>query len=111
MNIISFVLWALMAAQGVTTTAACSKGMICLQDAIPPPMDVPAIRVKQMIEDFPLATENCRNAKISGCVECVPVQLCDLKKHVEYHYTCADKSRILLTAEDGTRHCVKFGGK
>jgi hypothetical protein len=22
--------------------------------------------------------------------------------------TCADKSRILLTAEDGTKHCIKF---
>jgi hypothetical protein len=24
-------------------------------------------------------------------------------------WTCADKTRILLTAEDDTRHCVKFG--
>lgn len=23
-------------------------------------------------------------------------------------YSCADKSRILLTAEDGTKHCIKF---
>ena len=25
-----------------------------------------------------------------------------------YRWTCADKSRILLTAEDGSRHCLKF---
>lgn len=24
------------------------------------------------------------------------------------HWTCAEKSRILLTAEDGTKHCIKF---
>jgi hypothetical protein len=23
-------------------------------------------------------------------------------------WTCGDKTRVLLTAEDGTRHCVKF---
>jgi hypothetical protein len=23
-------------------------------------------------------------------------------------YTCADKSRVLLTGEDGTKHCIKF---
>jgi hypothetical protein len=25
-------------------------------------------------------------------------------------WTCADKSRILLTAENGTKHCIKFPG-
>ena len=27
----------------------------------------------------------------------------------EPYWTCRDKSRILLTAEDGTKHCLKFG--
>lgn len=26
-------------------------------------------------------------------------------------WTCADKERILLMAEDGSRHCIKFNGK
>lgn len=28
-----------------------------------------------------------------------------------YLWTCSDKRRVLLTGEDGTRHCVLFGGK
>ena len=28
--------------------------------------------------------------------------------HFEGAYTCADRSRILLTSEDGKEHCIKF---
>jgi len=31
-------------------------------------------------------------------------------KHARVSWICSDKSRILLTAEDGTKHCIKFGG-
>jgi len=33
--------------------------------------------------------------------------------YADSSWTCADKSRVLLTAEDGTKHCILFnqGGK
>ena len=44
---------------------------------------------------------------------CAPVPkgkiTCEVIK--DYEWSCRDKSRILLTAEDGSKHCVKFGGK
>ena len=37
---------------------------------------------------------------------CVLSSGCDQVK--TKYWTCADKSRVLLTAEDGSKHCVKF---
>lgn len=50
-----------------------------------PRMDVPAVKYQHGTTDT--CTWDCR---------------------VGYVLTCADKSRILLTAEDGTKHCIKF---
>jgi hypothetical protein len=54
----------------------------------PEPVDVPAIKAE---------APNCFDPKgnAGGSMPCGAT-------------TCADKSRILLTAEDGTKHCVKF---
>jgi hypothetical protein len=55
------------------------------------PMDVPAI-------------QEC-DKKVEGWQVCPwPV---DFPKHTGWHFTCADKSRILGTAEDGTKWCRK----
>jgi len=62
-----------------------------------PPMDVPAIkrvsRIENDISCFSLTTGKPKP------VDCRPKKIT---------WTCADKSRVLLTAEDGTRHCIKF---
>lgn len=51
------------------------------------PVDVPAIEV------FTAEEIQVRCQKLGACSQV---------------WTCADKARILLTAEDGTRHCIKF---
>ena len=56
------------------------------------PTDVPAVQVGGH-----LGFEGCGQ---SACFD-----------HWVTDYTCADKTRILLTAEDGTKHCVKFGAQ
>ena len=56
-------------------------------------MDVPAIQDDHIVRCF----MDAQHGEIPpGC-----------SKHVN-HWSCADKSRVLLTAEDGTKHCVKF---
>jgi len=57
------------------------------------PMDVPAIE----------ANDDLNSA---SCLS-----IFDEKSHkfkCSTRWTCADKSRVLMTAEDGTRHCIKF---
>ena len=45
------------------------------------------------------------------------VRACTAAEAKQFHtgddlkWTCTDKSRILLTAEDGSKHCVKFGAR
>jgi hypothetical protein len=53
------------------------------------PMDVPAITIGVKLG------WNCN--KDGGCID-GPVEV----------YSCADKARILLTDEQGGKHCVKF---
>ena len=33
------------------------------------------------------------------------------KPHRQTRFTCADKTRFLMTAEDGRKHCIKLSGK
>lgn len=64
--------------------------------------DVPAVRKK--ICD-PVQFEFC------GTSIGVTGELCQLgpeTEHCAFRWTCSDKSRVLLTAQDGTKHCVKF---
>jgi hypothetical protein len=63
-----------------------------------PPMDVPALtETKSCFDTFSLAYST--GWSISE----------DAKHGCKITFaTCADKSRILLTAEDGSKHCVKF---
>lgn len=70
----------------------------CVQ---PEPMDVPAIIGKDW------------QAMIGNIDYSDPHEEWKVIDHVGYMrwWTCADKKRILLTAEDGTRHCVSFEGK
>ena len=60
-----------------------------------PPMDVPAIEHISRIENG----ISCFSSNTGKPMDCRPA---------ERTWTCADKSRVLLTAEDGTRHCIKF---
>jgi hypothetical protein len=59
----------------------------------PEPVDVPAIQRKYSTGVI---------CGLNDCIELPPKKI----------WTCADRSRILLTAEDGTKHCIKLlGGK
>lgn len=59
------------------------------QHASSQPMDVPAVQVQRK--------EKCGVNIANDGYACAFT-----------YWTCSDKSRILLTSEDGTRHCVKF---
>ena len=75
-----------------------------------PPMDVPAISEDRSAEpdshdghELLLFSQACEEI-VGGKMTWQPdVIACHVKR-----WTCADKSRVLLTAEDGTRHCIKF---
>lgn len=77
------------------------------------PMDVPAISEEYVAFE---SSENCRRPKGIYETKCKTVATgwacsivqCDTVKHKGTRETCADKSRILLTAEDGDKHCIKF---
>lgn len=59
--------------------------------------DVPAIEV-------PVKEKYCSYGGGSG-----PFETCYRYDYLERtRWTCMDQSRILLTAEDGTKHCIKF---
>ena len=66
------------------------------------PTDVPAVQVKHQF-----LNHNCIDTMIiprSMSLE----QVKKLCTQTEIIHSCADKSRILLTSEDGKHHCVKF---
>lgn len=87
---IALLLIALMVGQGWVTTEGIDPRSIT-------PMGVPAIRENKLTHHkgdpcHTMGAMYCSyNADVYGPV-----------------WTCADKSRVLLTAEDGTRHCIKF---
>ena len=60
------------------------------------PMDVPAVQ-----EDY--VAHKKSEGFACGQDWCVAT-----KDILEKRWTCADKSRVLLTSEDGARHCIKF---
>lgn len=62
----------------------------------PEPMDVPAIQEDLWYEEGWRETDRCFVG--GGTV----LHTC------KNSWTCSDPSRILLTAEDGTKHCIKF---
>jgi hypothetical protein len=66
------------------------------------PQDVPAIQETRKECVIPDDVSVCSAMAGSQCP-------CGSMKDVPY-WTCADKSRILLTSEDGQHHCIKFGG-
>jgi len=76
-----------------------------------PPMDVPAISIKiepwQCFQKY----EGCRVMDGEGKYLSAD-EWFHYKGNTEtltyYRDGCADTSRVLLTAEDGTRHCIKF---
>jgi hypothetical protein len=64
----------------------------------PEAMDVPAIQENYIAHKAGEMAEQCMTSAY-----------CTYDKDViEKRWTCSDKSRILLTAEDKTRHCIKF---
>ena len=65
-----------------------------------PVSDVPAIQ-----ETRHEKTGNTTNCKI---VNSGLLSVCDWEYADYLVTTCADKSRVLLTSEDGKRHCIKF---
>lgn len=85
---------------GVCTSMVCLDNLDKFHDIGPPageilefnPVDVPAVR---MIEDQSDQWWDVLNT------EPAEVQT----KGLQRHWTCTDKSRILLTAEDGTKWC------
>jgi hypothetical protein len=86
----------------VTTRGADGIETRCIGWDAPKPeaLDVPAI---QELRRNPLAGVPCGAPSISPS-DCVTLAA-DAKVKV---WTCSDKERILLTAEDGSKHCVKF---
>jgi hypothetical protein len=79
---------------GCDNLPQCPKNVITLSE----PQDVPAIQEK-------------RHEKTGGTINCRAVsdalETCDCEYRDVEVTTCADKSRILLTAEDGTKWCHK----
>lgn len=74
---------------------------------VPEPMDVPAIQATAPDSgqlSGPLVLRDPNNC-VDGWIN---NELYGTHCASRKYWTCADESRILLTAEDGTRHCVKF---
>lgn len=79
--------------------------------------DVPAIQV-DVISDKPgptlagaadMSTYPCPSGQHYELVEgFTDFWECRGAHVVKQRWSCSDKSRILLTAEDGTKHCIKF---
>jgi hypothetical protein len=70
------------------------------------PTVVPAIEAHAPDEDFEFIASNpafpwCR--RLNG-----EIQRCEKLRPQTYWQTCADKSRVLLTTEEGKKICVKF---
>jgi hypothetical protein len=69
-------------------------------------VDVPAIshtaKVKRRAN-----CNSCSTDELGAPVFCTSMA-CGIEEVDDVTWTCADKARVLLTAEDGTRHCIKF---
>jgi len=62
------------------------------------PVDVPAIQEDYWMEQLVICMERCPEPRTS----LTPFE--NALKHT--HYTCADKTRFLMTSEDGNKHCI-----
>ena len=78
---------------------------ICWHSPVPNcegPVDVPAIQ-----ETYEIGLMTCHaSPDCEGKGPSCNMSVCEKVRNQVW--TCADKSRVLLTAEDGTRHCVRF---
>lgn len=78
--------------------------IFCENDAVKQELiDVPAIQEEREIEICEAVTAIACPDQLDCAQKC-------LSSHTTKHkvWTCGDRSRILLTAEDGTRHCIQF---
>jgi hypothetical protein len=74
----------------------------CMNCAPAEPMDVPAVRHKhkEVVANCYIVSGTIdANTSLAGKPPCT--------EDVET-YTCKDQSRVLLTSEDGKKHCIKF---
>ena len=86
-------------------------------------LDVPAVRrsrIRSIVIEWTAsasATSNCKEMPSSTPSVDPPTENCPSTWRATSrgwecaYWTCADKSRFLLTAEDETRHCIKFSTK
>jgi hypothetical protein len=76
--------------------------IVCAGQAVnSEPQDVPAIQQTDVQPDL---CTTCSGPGICTTVACeFPA------KHAVTSWSCAEKSRVLLTDESGGKHCVKFG--
>jgi len=73
----------------------------------PEPQDVPAVPEQAEVS---LGTECVIDPiPLEGKARREATKTCHEVIGHEPRWTCSDRSRILLTAEDGSKHCVKFG--
>lgn len=73
------------------------------------PMDVPPL--EENTHDVPWKPEASELPYFSEACGFVDGKMTYAPDPIACHvssWTCADKSRILMTAEDGTKHCIKF---
>ena len=65
-------------------------------------VDIPAIQETRQVCQLSKTTFLCAGSSLGSACPCPyeyqPAQV----------WTCADKSRVLLTSEDGVRHCIRF---
>jgi len=77
-------------------------------DAVPRQkiIDVPAIQAEYGPLVYTLCDQGCWDVLYTPQDQLVIAG--KLKPHRNKHWTCADKTRFLMTAEDGSKHCVRF---
>lgn len=63
------------------------------------PSDVPAIQRKALVKSRAEICDHIDSSLPESKAYCESVQK---------YWTCSDTSRILLTSEDGVKHCIKF---
>lgn len=78
-----------------------------LQFTKPEAVDVPAIRLKDRVTQSDEMDNPSDHAK-KFCEELGGKMVANRCQYTWDQWTCADKSRILLTDESGKKHCIKF---
>lgn len=74
------------------------------------PIDVPPIHARKLVGFLPEHNQGqtCEVEGIQGITRVVEDRGWQAYSCEIYTTVCRDKSRILLTAEDGSKHCIKF---